>query len=99
MSPPPRLAVIVDGAPLPDEEARIFWARFSEHMDAHAGDLAGFARSEGFASVHPEAQRGVAVLVVSRSEAQRPYGAKSSPGSTHGSSGHQSGGRRGKKGR
>jgi hypothetical protein len=88
--------VIVDGVPLPEEEARIFWARFSE-QDAHAGDLAGFARTEGFASVHPEAQRGVAVLVVSRSEAQRPYGAKDSSGSTHGSPGHQSGGRRGKK--
>ena len=35
-------------------------------MDAHQGDLAGFAKAEGFASVKPETRAGSAVLVVSR---------------------------------
>jgi hypothetical protein len=61
---------------MPDDEARALWDRFSVHMDAHAGDLAGFAQAEGFASVHPAAEGGRAVLVVSRTEAQRPYGSK-----------------------
>jgi hypothetical protein len=71
-----RLAVYVDGTPLAEEEARALWARFSAHMDAHKGDLVGFAQAEGFASVHPESQRGQAVLVASRSGAQRPYGSE-----------------------
>ncbi len=69
-----RLAGFVDGVPLPEEEARALWARFSAHMDSHKGDLAGFARAEGFASVHPESRSGQAVLVASRSIAQRAYG-------------------------
>jgi hypothetical protein len=72
----PLLAVFVDGTPLPDAEARSFWARFSAHMDLHKGDLAGFAVTEGFASVHPESRRGQAVLVASRSSAQRAYGSE-----------------------
>jgi hypothetical protein len=96
---PSRLAVIIDGSPVPEEEARTFWARFSEHMDANAGDLSGFARKEGFASVHPEARSGVAVLIVSRSAEQRPYGSQSPMGSTGGSPGNQSGRRSRKKGR
>jgi hypothetical protein len=94
---PPRLAVLVDGTLLPEEEARALWARFSAHMDAHAGDLAGFARGEGFASVHPEARSGVAFLVVSRTEAQRPYGSQGPKGSSGGSPGGQGGGQRRKK--
>jgi hypothetical protein len=86
---PGRLAVIVDGAALPEEEARALWGRFSDHMDAHAGDLAGFARNEGFTSVHPEARSGVAVLVASRTEAQRPYGSPVAARSTGGSSADQ----------
>ena len=70
---PPRLSVIVDGAPLPDEEARAFWARFSAHMEAKRGDLEGFARAEGFASVHPEVQSGAPVLMASRTAPQRKY--------------------------
>ena len=96
---PTRLGVLVDGSPLPEEEARIFWTRFSDHMDAHAGDLSGFARKEGFASVHPEARSGVAVLIVSRSAEQRPYGSQSPMGSTGGSPGNQSGRRSRKKNR
>jgi hypothetical protein len=77
------LAVIVDGTPLSEEDARALWARFSAHMDAHKGDLVGFAQTEGFASVHPESRRGQAVLVASRSAAQRPYGAEAERSGSH----------------
>ena len=62
----PRLAVLVDGAPLAEEDARALWVRFSQHMDAHQGDIAGFAAQEGFASVLPEHRKGQAVLVITR---------------------------------
>jgi hypothetical protein len=68
------LRVLVDGSPLPDEEALAFWKRYSDWMEQHRGDLSGFARGEGLASVHPEMQGGGPVLVASRSEPQRPYG-------------------------
>jgi len=68
------LAVIVDGVALGDDEARAFWRRFSAHMEANEGDLAGFAKSEGLASVHPEMRAGRAVLVASRTAPQRAYG-------------------------
>jgi hypothetical protein len=55
----------VDGAALPDGEAEALWRDFSAHMDAHRGDLAGFAAARGFAAVKPEYRRGQAVLVVS----------------------------------
>jgi hypothetical protein len=67
------LRVLVDGEPLATEEAIAFWKRFSDWMEEHRGDLAGFARSEGLASVHPEVHDGSPVLVASRSEAQQPY--------------------------
>ena len=67
------LVVYVDGAPMPEPEARAFWQRFSDWMEDHRGDLAGFAKSEGFASVHPAVENGRPVLVVSKSAAQRPY--------------------------
>ncbi|MBV9948134.1 MAG: hypothetical protein JOZ69_14865 [Myxococcales bacterium] len=77
------LRVVVDGETLPDPEARAFWKRFSEWMDGHHGDLAGFAQAEGFASVHPEMAASGPVLVASRSDPQRPYatavGPKPSP--------------------
>jgi len=69
----PRLAVTVDGAPLGEEEARAFWGRFSAFMEEHRGDLAGFAKAEGFASVHPETGPTGAVLVASRTAPQRGY--------------------------
>ncbi len=72
-APAARLAVLVDGAPLPEEDARAFWERFSAHMEANKGDLAGFAKQEGFASVHPEMQAGGAVLLASRTAQQRTY--------------------------
>jgi hypothetical protein len=74
---PPSLAVWVDGAALPDDEARAFWQRFSAWMEAHRGDLAGFAALEGFASVHPGVEGGRPVLRVSNNEQQRPYAAVS----------------------
>ena len=64
MSKRPRLVAVIDGAPLPEEEARALWKRFSEHMDVHQGDMAGFAAQNGFASVSPEYRAGQAVLVV-----------------------------------
>ena len=67
------LAVLVDGEPLAEAEARAFCARFSAHMETNRGDLAGFAKAEGFASVHPETRGGRAVLVASRSAPQRAY--------------------------
>jgi hypothetical protein len=68
-----RLGVVVDGEALPEEKARAFWSRFSEHMEENPGDLAGFARNEGLVSVHPEVRDGQAVLVASHTEEQRPY--------------------------
>jgi hypothetical protein len=67
------LRVIVDGTPLPDDEALAFWKRFSGWMEEHQGDLAGFARTENLASVHPEMHKGGPVLVASRTAPQRPY--------------------------
>ncbi len=68
-----RLKVVVDGAPMPEAEAREFWKRFSAHMDAHKGDLAGFANAEGFESVHPVMGPDGAELHASRNAAQQPY--------------------------
>jgi hypothetical protein len=67
------LVVLVDGVPLPGDEARAFWRRFSEWMNEHAGDLAGFAKVENLASVRPELHDGSPVLVASRTAAQTPY--------------------------
>lgn len=67
------LRVLVDGEAMPVEEAIAFWKRFSVWMDEHKGDLGGFAKSEGLASVRPEMHSGSPVLVASRSAAQTPY--------------------------
>jgi hypothetical protein len=77
------LRVWVDGVLLAEPDARALWNRFSAWMDRHSGDLAGFARSEGFASVHPEIHGGSPALVASHSAAQRPYApASRKPGLT-----------------
>lgn len=68
MSQESRLAVLVDGRPLPDDEARAMWVRFSAWMDEHRGDFDGFAKSEGFVSARPETRGGKAVLVLSTKE-------------------------------
>ncbi len=80
-----KLAVTVDGEPMEAGSARAFWERFSAHMEAHKGDLAGFAKAEGFASVHPAVGPSGPLLVVSRTAVQAPYRSVSS-----GSGGHQS---------
>jgi hypothetical protein len=80
------LAVLVDGKPMAEPEARAFWERFSAHMEENKGDLAGFAKKEGFASVHPSMQGGRPVLVVSTSAPQGPYVSVERGG---GSSAHQ----------
>jgi hypothetical protein len=67
------LRVLVDGTPLPDDEATALWKRFSDWMEDHRGDLAGFAAKEGFRSVHPGVEGGKPVLFASRTEAQKPY--------------------------
>lgn len=62
--PPGGLVALVDGVALPEAESAALWHAFSEHMDQHQGDMAGFARARGYASVKPEYRRGQAVLVV-----------------------------------
>lgn len=70
---PGGLRVLVDGQPMPAEEARAFWQRFSDYMEANRGDLAGFARAEGYASVHPGLGADGAELHASGTTTQRPY--------------------------
>jgi hypothetical protein len=70
---PRRLAVLVDGTPMPEPEALAFWERFSTWMEEHRGDLAGFAAQEGFASVHPGVDGDRPVLRASKTAGQRPY--------------------------
>ncbi|HEY8079501.1 MAG TPA: hypothetical protein VIF62_35465 [Labilithrix sp.] len=67
------LVVLVDGAPMPEAEARAFWQRFSDWMEEHPGDLGGFAKQEGYASVHPGVEKGQPVLRASKRDPQRPY--------------------------
>lgn len=67
------LGVLIDGIAIPAPDARSIWQRFSAWMEEHSGDLGGFARTEGFASVHPELHGGEPVLVASLSAPQRPY--------------------------
>ena len=68
------LQVLVDGVALPEEEGRELWKRFSEWMEEHKGDLAGFAASQGYTSIRPATSGGAPVLVASRTEAQVAYG-------------------------
>jgi len=67
------LRVLIDGVALPVEEARAFWSRFSDYMEDHKGDLAGFAKQEGLMSVRPATSAEGALLIGSRSEQQKPY--------------------------
>jgi hypothetical protein len=71
---PGDLRAVVDGVPLPADEARALWRRFSDWMNERAGDLSGFAVAEGLASVRPELHDGVPVLACSRTDRQTPYG-------------------------
>ena len=67
------LVVVVDGEAMEEALAKAFWQRFSAYMEAHKGDLGGFAVSEGLASVHPELRDGRPALIASRKATQRPY--------------------------
>jgi len=60
-----RLAVLLDGKPLPDDDARALWKRFSEYLDKNRLDFDGFAKLEGLVSIRPESRGGTAVLVAS----------------------------------
>ncbi|UQA59588.1 hypothetical protein [Polyangium aurulentum] len=60
---PGNLAALVDGKPLPEEEARDLWKRFSEHMGDNKGDMEGFAKKNGYTAISPEFRGGRAVLV------------------------------------
>lgn len=73
-APRRNLAVLVDGAPMPEAEAVALWERFSTWMEEHRGDLAGFAAQEGYASVHPGVDGGRPVLRASKTAKQQPYG-------------------------
>jgi hypothetical protein len=87
------LAVYVDGAPMPEPEAKAFWQRFSAFMEENKGDLAGFAAKEGFVSVHPGVENGRPVLYASKSQGQRPYAPVT--GGAGGSGGRHEAGKRG----
>jgi len=67
-----RLAVVRDGIPLPEDQAKALWRAFSEHMEQNPHDVDGFARSHGFARVRTEHRRGRAVLLVSSRAASLP---------------------------
>jgi hypothetical protein len=71
--PARRLGVLVDGAPLPEPEAHALWERFSDWMEEHKGDLAGFAVQEGYASIQPGVDGDRPVLRASTSAPQQPY--------------------------
>ena len=86
------LGVLVDGVPMPDDDARALWERFSAWMEEHRGDLAGFAAREGLASVHPGVDNGRPVLLASKTAAQRPYGPAASVAQPARPSGSKSGG-------
>ncbi len=79
-----RLGAVIDGVAVPEDAARELWRKFSEYMEAHKGDLGGFAKAEGFASVHPRSDGGRAMLVFSRTAVQEPYGAPAAPSAGQG---------------
>jgi hypothetical protein len=92
---PGNLAALVDGAPLPEDEARELWKRFSEHMGENKGDMEGFARKNGYTAIAPEFRDGRAVLVAYTTVPPPPPPAKGKPaGQARGASGR--GKRRGK---
>ncbi len=63
-----------DAVDLSADDAKELWARFSAWMDAHPGDLAGFAAELGVKSVRPALDATGPVLVVSSTETQVSYG-------------------------
>jgi hypothetical protein len=65
------LRVLVDGRPLPADEARATWERFSAHMDANRGDFAGFASAEGFLEATVAVAGTTPTLSLSSTKAER----------------------------
>jgi hypothetical protein len=63
----------VDGEAMEQGAARAFWSRFSDWMERTPGDLQGFARREGYKSVHPSVGPAGPTLLVSRTAPQQPY--------------------------
>ena len=59
-----KLAGVIDGVPLSEDDAKALWREFSEHMDANRGDMAGFATKKGWFAIAPEYRDGKVVLVV-----------------------------------
>lgn len=59
-----KLAGMIDGVTLSEEDAKALWREFSEHMDANRGDMGGFAKKKGWFSILPEYRGGKAVLIV-----------------------------------
>jgi hypothetical protein len=59
-----KLAGMIDGVTISEEDAKALWKEFSEHMDANRGDMGGFAKKKGWFSIAPEYRGGKAVLIV-----------------------------------
>lgn len=99
----PVLAVLKDGEPMPEGDARALWTEFSAHMDANRGDMAGFAKLKGWTEVRPEYRKGQAVLIVSTTPeaaakaAPPPPKPKPAPPKQGGGSGGSGGKKRGPK--
>src|SRR5690606_6245707 len=72
-----RLRDVVDGRPLPEDEARALWQRFSAHMDENRGDFEGFARAEGYAAASVAVAGSTPTLNL-RSEGASPAGERAS---------------------
>jgi hypothetical protein len=65
------LAALVDGVALSGDAARDLWKKFSDYMGEHRGDVAGFAKNNGFVRIAPEYRNGKAVLVAYTKEPVR----------------------------
>lgn len=74
-----KLAGVIDGALLAEEDAKALWKEFSEHMDANRGDMAGFAKKKGWFAIAPEYRDGKAVLVVRTTATARTLPAVQAP--------------------
>jgi hypothetical protein len=73
------LRVLVDGRPLPEDEARATWERFSAHMDENRGDFDGFASAEGFLEATVAVAGTTPTLSLSSTKAERVVEPKKGP--------------------
>jgi hypothetical protein len=74
-----KLACVIDGAPLSEEDAKALWKEFSAYMDANRGDMAGFAKKKGWFAIAPEYRDGKAVLVARTTATARTLPAAQAP--------------------